>query len=112
MTHDVVLYISAVGRAPGAGEVLLHTQVGDERWTCIAVWVVLHEDDARDGSRYIKCKVREDGTRLIPTSMLIDIVIHSDANVGEVSTLLIPPSLCLGSARDHLAADECNDTCW
>ena len=96
MTHDVVLYNSAVGRAPGAGEVLLHAQVGDERWTCIAVWEVLHEDDARDGSRYIKCKVREDGTRLMPTSLLLESVIHSAANVGEVSTLLIPPSLFLG----------------
>ena len=95
MTHDVVLYNSAVGRAPGAGEVLLHAQVGDERWTCIAVWEVLHKDDARDGSRYIKWKAREDDTRLIPTSFLLDSVIHSAANVGEVSTLLIQPFLFL-----------------
>ena len=68
LTRDVVLYTRADGRALGAGEVLWHAAVADDRWTCVAVWEVL--DGADDSSRYIKCRVREDDTRLLPTSLL------------------------------------------
>ena len=92
MSRDVVLYTRADGRALGAGEVLWHAAVADDRWTCVAVWEVLDGVDAGDSSRYIKCRVREDETRLLPTSLLLESVVYSVANVGEVSTLLLPLS--------------------
>ena len=92
-TEDVILGSSAIGRGLCAGEVLWHAAIGEERWTCVAVWEVVPE---AGNDSYLKCKVLDDDVRLLPTSRLLESAIHSSANVGEISTVLIPLSLVLG----------------
>ena len=92
-TQDVVLYRSAIGRELCAGEVQWHAAIEEERWTCVAVWEVVPE---AGNDSYLKCRVLDDDVRLLPTSRLLESAIHSSANVGEISTVLIPLSLVLG----------------
>ena len=92
-TQDVVLYRSAIGRELCAGEVQWHAAIEEERWTCVAVWEVVPE---AGNDSYLKCRVLDDDARLLPTSRLLESAIHSSANVGEISTVLIPLSLVLG----------------
>ena len=70
-----------------------HAAIEEERWTCVAVWEVVPE---AGNDSYLKCTVLDDDVRLLPTSRLLESAIHSSANVGEISTVLIPLSLVLG----------------
>ena len=86
--HDVVLFLDEV---VGAGEIQFHLAIGDGRWTCVAVWELLSTVLTDAGAaRPIKCRVRDNDTRLLPTSQLLESAIFSTAAVGEISTVLVP----------------------
>ena len=81
----------------GAGEIQFHLAIGDGRWTRVAVWELLSTVLTDDGAaRSIKCRVRGNDTRLLPTSHLLESAIFNTAEVGEISTVIVPLSVQLG----------------
>ena len=92
-SHDVVLFLLDEG--VGVGEIHFHLAIGDDRRTCVAVWELL-STERTDAARYIKCRVRDNNTRLLPTSRLLESAIFSTAAVGEISTVLVPITVQLG----------------
>ena len=96
-SHDVVLFHHGLDEVVGAGEIQFHIAIGDDRWTCVAVWELLSTERTEAGTaRLLKCRVRDNDTRLLPTSQLLESAIFSKAAVGEISTVIVPLSLQLG----------------
>ena len=81
----------------GAGKIQFHSAIGDDRWTCVAIWELLSTVLTDAGAtRSIKCRVRDNNTLLLPTSRLLASAIFSTAAVGEISTVLVPITVQLG----------------
>ena len=61
--------------------------VGDEAWALVGMWATVHIDGVNHVAKF---RVRLASPELLPTRLLLDNVIHTLAEDGQIATVLIP----------------------